>query len=123
MSLMRGSWLVKPQRNYVILRNFFWQLAQRLVLLFVLAWAFGKNSTSWAGQHPAPLSIDWGATTYSFAGAAAAMTTNQDALQTNPAGLLYFNDVSAIGGGWVAMPQDSDRWNVALIDGGQDVLG
>ncbi len=116
--------LVKPWRHWENQNNFIWQSSSRLGLFFLFFIGFLNLAESLeAAVHPAPPSIDWGASTYSFAGAAAAMTTNQDALQTNPAGLLYYQDLNSMGGGWLEMPGDADRWSVSLIDGGQPVIG
>lgn len=70
-----------------------------------------------------PKRADWGPTTWALGGGAAASAANQDAILTNPAGLVYFEHKSSMGGAFLQLPLEERHWRVALVDGTQGLIG
>ncbi len=77
-----------------------------------------------AGEPPPfPPRLNYGASTLGFAGTSAAMASGHDAISTNPAGLMYLQGVSSIGGEWSDPPGNGRKWSASIIDGSSDIIG
>jgi len=85
--------LVVKSRSFGLSVNSFWQWPSWLTRV---AFAMGLFPTLLSAESlPLPDSADWGVATYSFAGSAAAIASNQDSFLTNPAGLIYYRGLGA----------------------------
>ncbi|MDB5036511.1 MAG: hypothetical protein JWQ35_39 [Bacteriovoracaceae bacterium] len=114
--------VVKPLPPSRPKQNFFWQSLLKLGTYFTLSLFLLQGLTK-AASLPVPMNADWGPTTYSLAGAAAAIVSNHDSFLTNPAGIFYYSGQTSLGGMWEKMPGKLSNWSASVVDGSNDIVG
>jgi hypothetical protein len=65
---------------------------------------------------------DWGSTTLTLGGAAAAYPNNSDAIKTNPANLVFLKGTRIIGGNYSWLPADQSQYSFSVIDGSSQLI-
>lgn len=93
------------------------------ITVFIGFFAILNFSDVRAQSLPYPDSLDWGVSSLALGGAHTASTYNSDAFLGNPAGLVFFENKSSIGGGWLNLPRSQNSWNLSIIDGTRGVIG
>jgi len=89
----------------------------------IISVAFFFDPSARAASLPLPDRTDFGPTTLTLGGAAAALTTAHDAFMTNPATLVFFQGFDSIGSSWQILPKDESHWSVSVADGTRGVTG